>query len=149
MGNASEDSNKSEVVGKVAAVPAPGVPFAASWHLTIASASKNKDAAWAYIRWLTTPENDLGFWLDNGKSPIRSATYDNPAAKKLYYIGALKDALKVSRNCGNIEAMEDFYGGDLFPTAMDGVVGKTTPEVAADKVSKLISGLLEKSGHPQ
>ena len=149
MGNASEDPNKSEVVGKVAAVPAPGVPFSASWHLTIASASKNKDAAWEYIRWLTTPENDIGFWLDNGKTPSLTATYDKPEAKKLYYIGALKDALKVSRNCGNIEAMEDFYGGDLFPTAMDGVLGKATPEVTADKVSKLISVLLEKSGHPQ
>jgi len=149
MGNASEDPEKSDVVGKVAAVPAPGVPFAASWHLTIASASKNKEAAWAYIRWLTTPQNDLGFWLENGKTPILTGTYDKPEAKKLYYIGALKDALKVSRNCGNIEAMEDFYGGDLFPTAMDGVMGKASPEVTADKVSKLISGLLEKSGHPQ
>jgi multiple sugar transport system substrate-binding protein len=149
MGNASEDPSRSNVVGKVAAVPAPGVPFAASWQLTIASASKNKEAAWAYIRWLTTPANDLGFWVDNGKTPILAATYDKPEAKKLYYIGTLKDTLKISRNCGNIEAMEDFYGGDLFPTAMDGVVGKTTPEVTADKVSKLISELLEKSGHPQ
>ena len=149
MGNASEDADKSEVVGKVAAVPSPGVPFAASWHLTIASASKNKEAAWAYIRWLTTPENDIGFWLENGKTPSLAATYDKPEAKKLYYIGTLKDALKISRNCGNIEAMEEFYGGDLFPAAMDGVVGKTTPEVAADKVSILISALLVKSGHPQ
>jgi multiple sugar transport system substrate-binding protein len=149
MGNASEDPDRSNVVGKVAAVPAPGVPFAASWQLTIASASKKQEAAWAYIRWLTTPENDLTFWLDHGKTPILTATYDKPEAKKLYYIGTLKDTLKVSRNCGNIEAMEDFYGGDLFPTAMDGVVGKATPEVTADKVYDLISALLEKSGHPQ
>ncbi|MHB1415174.1 MAG: ABC transporter substrate-binding protein [Chloroflexota bacterium] len=56
-----EDPNKSKMVGKTGYAPLPKGPDGLrssliSWCLAISSKSKNKEAAWYFIQWLTSKE---------------------------------------------------------------------------------------------
>ncbi|MCL4440240.1 MAG: ABC transporter substrate-binding protein [Firmicutes bacterium] len=53
--------------------------------LTISQTSKDKQAAWTFINWLSRPENAVKLNVDMGSLPVRKATYELPA-----YQGFLK-----------------------------------------------------------
>jgi ABC-type glycerol-3-phosphate transport system substrate-binding protein len=53
----SQNTEYSKVVGKVAVAPQPVTSAVWNWSYGIASASKKKDAAWAWIEWATNAEN--------------------------------------------------------------------------------------------
>lgn len=60
-GASVEDPKTSKVAGKVGYAPAPVESFDSSgwlwsWNLAMTSTSKNKDAAWTYMRWATSKE---------------------------------------------------------------------------------------------
>lgn len=73
---------KSKVADKVAWAEAPyavgsgltvGKTGTVGWGLFIPSASRNKDAAWDVIRWVTSPENDVYMGVHGG-GPFRAST---------------------------------------------------------------------------
>lgn len=73
---------KSTVSDKVAWAEAPyaagsgltvGKTGTVGWGLFIAAASRNKDAAWDVLRWITKPENDLYMGVHGG-GPFRAST---------------------------------------------------------------------------
>ncbi|MBO8126962.1 MAG: extracellular solute-binding protein [Firmicutes bacterium] len=80
-----EDPKGSKVAGKVGYVlipkgPAGQVPHVSGWHLSIASNSRNKEAAWLFIQWATNYENSLGALLA-GVPTARKAAWEDPKFK--------------------------------------------------------------------
>ncbi|MCS7061411.1 MAG: extracellular solute-binding protein [Anaerolineae bacterium] len=53
------------------------------WGIGINADSKNKEAAWMFIKWITSPEVQKE-WVDNNGSPIRRSTLTDPELVKKY-----------------------------------------------------------------
>ena len=133
-------------------VPPTGKPFSGGWAIGICTDSKQKEAAWEYIKFMTSPENDLMFSLKYGKGPSVINTYSAPETVKIYGKDMLKVQLKGIEEavcCGKIPTMSEFYGGDFWILLSRCQVGELTPEKAAPAVIKEMSGILERSGYKQ
>jgi multiple sugar transport system substrate-binding protein len=84
----AQDPSGSSVVGKVGVVPLPhfdGGKSAAclgGYQYGVNAASKNKDAAADFLRWMSQPAQQLRFATEVGLAPSKSAVYDDPALAK-------------------------------------------------------------------
>jgi multiple sugar transport system substrate-binding protein len=56
----------------------PGKTRAAGWYMSVADASSSPDAAWAFVEYVTSPENLLRGALDWANGPVRLSTYAHP-----------------------------------------------------------------------
>ena len=78
-----EDPAISQITGKAALTLAPvaeGVPPRygfGGWGIGINADSPNKEAAWAFIKWITSPDIQREWVLNNG-APIRRSTLEDP-----------------------------------------------------------------------
>jgi multiple sugar transport system substrate-binding protein len=85
-----DDPEKSKIVDKWAISPIPfamnGVTVLSSWDMGIPEASKNKDAAWEWIKFYTSKEKQLKNFTDYSILPSRISVWDQPEVKsdKLY-----------------------------------------------------------------
>ncbi|MGB7546868.1 MAG: extracellular solute-binding protein [Terracidiphilus sp.] len=74
----------SPLEGKVAIAPLPSgdgsppVSLSVFWALAMGSGSRNKDLAWEFLRFIATPERDLGV-TRHGTVGVRLSTWRNPA----------------------------------------------------------------------
>lgn len=76
------DPSKSKIVDKVGFVPPPKGPggdagVLAGWNMSIAANSRNKDAAWAFITFMTSKQKAKQYVL-NGGVPTRTSVYQEP-----------------------------------------------------------------------
>jgi multiple sugar transport system substrate-binding protein len=76
------DANKSTIVDKVGFVAPPKGPggeagVLAGWNMSIAANSRNKDAAWAFITFMTSKQKAKEYVL-NGGVPTRTSVYQEP-----------------------------------------------------------------------
>ena len=85
-----EDPNTSNVVGKVGYAPAPSAAkedngWLYTWSLGIPAASQDKDDAWEFVSWMTSPSyiEDIAGDDDFGPSHVppgsRASTYELPS----------------------------------------------------------------------
>ena len=83
----SQDPKESKVVGKVAIQQTPAGPSGArpgcngSMALSVASGSKNQDAAWKYIAFLTSPDEQVKY--AKSSLPVWKDSYDDPMVTKV------------------------------------------------------------------
>lgn len=84
-----EDPNTSNIVGKIGYAPAPSAVkedngWLYTWSLGIPSASKDKDDAWKFISWMTSPQYIEDIAKDEAYGPShvppgsRASTYELP-----------------------------------------------------------------------
>ena len=83
-----EDPKVSTVSGKVGYAPMPAGPAGSkptggAWSLSMSSASKNKEASFLLLQWLTSPETSEKIVLDAGIA-ARISSYATPALKEKY-----------------------------------------------------------------
>jgi multiple sugar transport system substrate-binding protein len=83
-----EDPEVSTVAGKVGYAPMPAGPAGSkptggAWALSLSSASRNKDAAFMLLAWLTSPEISEKLALEAGIS-ARVSSFESPALKEKY-----------------------------------------------------------------
>lgn len=82
-----EDKTKSLVAGKVGYAPMPAGPAGSkptggAWAVSMSSASKNKDAAFLFLAWITGPETSVKLALEGGIAARASALGDSALAAK-------------------------------------------------------------------
>ncbi len=137
------DPSKSKVVGKVAYAPPPKGPKGrygpvGGWSLGIPSVAKNKDAAWAFIAWMTSKAKAMEM-VEHGGVPSRTSVLDDPkfVARDPSMATALKGSLDAADNllaigrhwvpatpeATRIDRVAGEYGGQAL-------LGKLTPEAA-------------------
>jgi ABC-type glycerol-3-phosphate transport system substrate-binding protein len=78
------DPTKSQIADKVGFVPPPAGPAGAygalaGWNVGISSDidEKRKEAAWAFIVWMTSRYNAKKY-VENGGTPVRQSVYEDP-----------------------------------------------------------------------
>ncbi|MPM76568.1 hypothetical protein SDC9_123567 [bioreactor metagenome] len=82
-----EDASKSLVAGKVGYAPMPAGPAGSkptggAWAVSMSSASRNKDAAFLFLAWVTGPEVSTKLALESGIAARSSALSDPKLAEK-------------------------------------------------------------------
>lgn len=60
----------------------PGISRQGGSCLMLSRHSKNIDAAWVFLQWITSPEMSLLASLESGSSGIRRSTYEHPLTKQ-------------------------------------------------------------------
>lgn len=136
------DPSQSKVVGKVGIIPAPpgvGVPVkygVGGWGLAINADidAKQKEAAWAFIKWITSPAVHKELNLRGGGSYLRiSETHDPDLLAKFTFLPVLD---KIFQNGdGDYRPRIPQYPQiqDILGTAVNAVlVGNVAPRKALD-----------------
>ena len=160
---------KTTIAGKVGyALPPGGHPeLAAGFSLSIASTSKNKDAAYLFIQWL----NSDAISLERVKlpytlrDPFRAAHYTDPGYLALWpnakdYLAALKEASETGLLDLSLlqtdkyeevlrQAISKLWAGDDPKTILDAAAGEwdaITEKIGTDKQKAVYAGWASKSG---
>jgi len=94
------DGQAGELAGKFQLYPVPGgKAVLGAWYYAIPKNSANKDAAWKYIAWLTSPAIDKQRVIMGG-APVRASVLNDPEVwQKGYGESYYKTALEILSNC--------------------------------------------------
>lgn len=148
VGFASEDPSQSKVVGKVGASLMPGgVPHSGGWGLAVADDSKNKEAAYQLVKFLTNTKNDQFYFLKYGKLPTRTAAYEDPAiSAKFYFFQALKESIAHAKPRFRLPESAELC--DIMDLKVsEFTAGQITAEQCLDHIAKGVEGVLEREGY--
>jgi ABC-type glycerol-3-phosphate transport system substrate-binding protein len=79
-----DDPNASNVIGKWSVLPTPGsgAVMASLWGIGISKDSNNKEAAYEWVKFYTSRENQLFFWEEFGMIPVRKSIWGDPDVHK-------------------------------------------------------------------
>lgn len=114
------------------------------WGIGINADSKNQEAAWMFIKWITSPEVQKA-WIENNGSPIRKSTLEDPAlvAKYPWFPILLDSYLKGDGDYRPRQPwyskMEDVIGTNVNAYLVDQIDAKTaidTMQKAAEEIIK-------------
>jgi multiple sugar transport system substrate-binding protein len=128
-----------------------GLPFSGGWAICMTTSCKNKDAAWAYLKLMTSAQADFQFFRDYGKGPSVKATYTNPALSSKYgeWLKNQGEAIAAAVSPGKIATMSEFYGGDFWRIADETMIGKIGATEGAKQMIKEMDGILQRAGYKQ
>jgi len=143
-----DDPNESKVAGKVTVTKHPSdvkksSPMNGIWHISIPVASRNKQAAFDFLEFLTSKEIQKLMVLKAGLPPSRSSVYADAEilAKHPWYPG-IKDALEnaVARPRTLFWAeIENTMGG----LVQEALIGQKTAEQALDEANAKIAQIIK------
>ncbi|MDR3473401.1 MAG: extracellular solute-binding protein [Devosia sp.] len=123
------DSDKSAVKGKwaMAKFPGPGFPWLSLWQLFVPETTKDKDAAWAWIKAYAGPDNAKRNLVEHNIGSVWLATYDDPdlKAKNAHFWPALLQGFAAAKNpplSGEAQdaltnTLQDIANGRVSPAA--------------------------------
>ena len=133
----ADDAAKSKVVGKWATTEFPlgegGFPWLSMWNLFIPKSSKNKDAAWAWIKEFTSEKNAKTFFEKWGIGSTYASVYEDKdllAKHNHDFPSTLKNMGKAKNPPLSGEA-QDF----MASTIGEVLQGKTDPAAAVKAIN--------------
>jgi multiple sugar transport system substrate-binding protein len=149
-----EDKEKSKVAGKLGYAPFPaskgmtypGISSVSTWGMTINKQSKNKDAAWEFIQFLTSTRGDLYMAL-KGNGPSRSSTYNNVDYKKQApagYAEAVNAQLPQAVGIYTVPAGPVEWAEITGTVANQVITGAVSPEEAVKAMQKEMQATMPK-----
>ncbi len=148
-----EDTKASTVAGKVGYAAFPqgsgGTNYWLSgWGLSMASASKNKDAAWYFIQWATSPSMVMKTQGEGKVAGARTSVWDSAQGKAAFpadwidaYVTSSKNATKPDRPPVVAVAEVRDAIGDAIVVAIEGGDVKA----AADKSATTMKDIMAKT----
>ncbi len=147
--SAFEDPAQSNVVGQMSYASIPSGDCAGSseighWTLGIASASKNKQAAFDFINWATSKEQ-IDISAGRGNPPVRFSTFINPdltSQERLRHFPVLMAAINYSTprpRHPKWPELEQVFGVYLSKA----VAGTMSPKDALDKANAELQKILK------
>jgi multiple sugar transport system substrate-binding protein len=155
-----EDPKKSKVAGKVGYAlipPGPGgVTYAGlwTWALGISKATPNKEAAWYFIQWATSPRTLLNATVEFGNyNPSRVSVMNDPTVQQIMgawgngsYLKTVQENLKTAR-VGWVPNPERSRLGDIWARALHEIYFKRlTPEAAMKRANDEVDKVLAATG---
>lgn len=152
------DPKSSTVADKigVASFPAGGAgskPTVLSWALGMSNYSKNKDGAWKFLQWATSPETQLAITKSGiapprkgvAQDPAYTATLDTPVKKQWAEVLAeIQDTGNTAVGPVGVKApaMRQVVGDAIGQV----ILGRSTPEKAAAQIQQGLTPLLANGG---
>ncbi len=143
-----DDPNESKVAGKVKVMKHPGevaksAPMIGIWHIAIPAASKNKQAAFDFLQFVTSKEIQKKMSLQAGLPPSRSSVYDDADILKARpWYPAIRDALangKARPRTLNWAEIENAFGGFV----QQALIGELSAEEALKQTDAKIADILK------
>lgn len=145
MGDLS-NPEKSQVAGKFGIVPTPAVSLLGGWTLTISEYSQNKEAAYLYAAWFTSPEIVKKMAMTTG-APARPSVINDPEVQEAYpYLKTTVEALKTSIEFPPIKEVDQIFAW-ISIEANAAVSGAKTPEQAAHDLQTQVAEMMAKQGY--
>ena len=142
------DPNESKVVGKVKIMKHPSEvkkssPMNGIWHIAIPSSSKNKQAAFDFLTFVTSRETQKLMVLKAGLPPSRKSVFeDKEVLEKYPWYPAIMDALENSvarpRTLYWAE-IENMMGG----LVQEALIGAKTPEQALNEANAKLNEIIK------
>jgi multiple sugar transport system substrate-binding protein len=153
-----EDPAKSTVSGKIGYAPMPSGPAGSfpnggSWAVGINSASKNKEAAFLFLAWVTSKEMQLKIAGDSGLTSRQSVLEAPVLAEKFPadWLEAFKIDMAATlpeMNFPPITQIDEFM--DIYGGAVNAVMlGETDAQTALDEAKVKVDELLAKEEYNQ
>ena len=138
---ALDDPSRSKVSGhwRQLPFPGPGFPRLSLWQEFIPRATRDKDAAWAWIRTFAGPEHARSNYVLHNINPVWLAVYEDPALKRqhAHHWPAMLEDFARAKNPPLSAQAEDVLTGALVEAA----TGEATPAAAIAKVNEAWSAL--------
>ncbi len=143
-----DDPNESKVVGKVKITKHPAEvkkssPMIGIWHVAIPAASKNKDAAFDFLTFLTSKETQKLMVLKAGLPPSRVSVFeDKDVLGKYPWYPAILDALE-----NGVARPRTLYWAEIENTmgalVQEALIGQKTPEQALNEANAKLAEILK------
>jgi multiple sugar transport system substrate-binding protein len=143
-----DDPNESKVVGKVKITKHPAEtkkssPMIGIWHVAIPAASKNKDAAFDFLTFLTSKETQKLMVLKAGLPPSRASVFeDKDVLGKYPWYPAIRDALE-----NGVARPRTLYWAEIENTmgalVQEALIGQKTPEQALNEANAKLAEILK------
>ncbi|MEM7566285.1 MAG: extracellular solute-binding protein [Pseudomonadota bacterium] len=150
---AAEDPERSEVVGQVGwALHPMGTERASQtggFGIAIPSNSRNKEAAYLLMQWLTSKKGDKLIAMAGG-SPSRFSTYNDPELQEMFpHYAVFAEALKYADPDWRpiIPEWGEINAPNLGVAIGEIVNGETPAQEALDAVAARIEGIMENAGY--
>ena len=144
-----EDPAQSKIAGKVGYAVVPGdppSPTLGGWGLGICRESKNQDAAWEFLKWMTGKKMAKPYAMIDG-GVVRYSVYEDPDVKSKYpfYDADSKsyDLVKMRPRIPEYPKISEVFALELS----EAVSGKKSPEKALDSAAEQIIEILGSAGY--
>ncbi|MGH6924397.1 MAG: ABC transporter substrate-binding protein [Propylenella sp.] len=142
-----EDPSQSKMVGKISYSPIPagtnpGSSEIGHWTMGIMSASKNKQEAFDFMVWATTPEQ-IKISATRGNPPVRRSVFTDPeltSQEKFRHFPTLMEAIEASTprpRHPKWPEIENAFGIELSKA----VAGTISPEEALKNAQAAVAGI--------
>lgn len=148
------DASKSKVADKFGVVPLPSATAGKSgssalggWTVALNTYSKNPKEAAEVIKFLTSDASVKFRYLNTGRLPTRSATFDDAEVQKAYpYVKDMKAAFDQARPRPVTAAYSDISTNVIQPIMAEVLQKKKSPEQGLKEMDEKIKSLIAKSG---
>ena len=153
--NHYEDPSVSKAAGKSVHIHTPVGPggridpFFGSWGIGVSADSRNKEAAWVFIQWITSKSVQTKA-IAAGGDPVRHTTYKSDATKKYmpWYVALYDFYLKYTNpdervripEWAEISEIMGLYGNKAW-------LDEITPETALASMEQEMTKVMEKGGY--
>jgi multiple sugar transport system substrate-binding protein len=147
--SAMENPETSKVVGNLGYGIPPRDPdvkdahFVRGWSLFINKFSKKKDAAWEFMKFLTSTESQIYQAVQHGNPPSRYSVFESEEYKaKVPTASAVAEVMKyatIQPNHPELSKVNDILGKHLNM----GIAGDMTPEEALAEAERQINELIK------
>ncbi|MBB4302488.1 multiple sugar transport system substrate-binding protein [Rhodobium orientis] len=147
------DPDKSNIVGKWASAQMPHakgektVPPVGGWIMCLNKHSKNKEAAWDFMRWFASPEIHKEWALIGGVPSRHSAFQDAEVQQKLPWTKELYTAAKTAWTEGRPRHPLTFEMIDAIGLQVNrAIIGEASPQEAMDTAQEKVTEMLKSEG---
>jgi multiple sugar transport system substrate-binding protein len=141
------DPSKSKVVDDVGFACSPNnSSLLGGWAMGISKYSKNPEATYLFISWLTHPETQIKY-AKAGGTPARESTLHNEELVKIYpWFPAVAENLALAKPFSKLPESEELIRY-MLEEANDAVTGIKTPEKAAKDLNNRAEKLMKDHGY--
>lgn len=130
----------------IAAIPVPQMPGVRGWTTygdgssAVLAAAKNKDAAWKWISFLSTAENNAAFARLSAQLPVTNSSLKTWDAQPRRFIEASAQSLPIARVLPATTQTADFTRTVWPQTTQKALLGQITPDEMMRIFDKLYFG---------
>jgi multiple sugar transport system substrate-binding protein len=121
--------------------------FTGGWGASISAFSKNKEAAYTFLRYFYGNSANQKELSRNGQTPSRASVLMDPVLQKEFvWYSAMGEMLKYAKPLPLIPEFEEFVTG-LEPILTEALLGTMTPKDAMIKSNQLLGDIMKKAGY--
>lgn len=138
-------------IAPLPAGPAKRATIVGGEYIAIFKQSKNPDAAWAFVKWLTRPDVQAMWSMKSGYLPIRRAALDVPEYQEYLNVNKGLKAYVEQMEYGQSPRPIDYHSLEISRAIAEALekatVGNIPPKVALDEAAAKANTLLRDVPH--